>query len=399
MSNSRFSTPKSSSSSSSFLSSPPSSSMFSLPSSDEDSLPFQKFACILVQGRVGLEQGYRMGLEWYVFNISDDVEHNQAPPPPGPSPFLQAIFHPNSHEQQHIKPAVIGPSERNCCVLGSNNTLYVSGRDDLVSCFDLTNTKKSRQEFLPPMPNDVLSAHALFLGNKLYCLGGYQENKPWAMAYDLILDRWDSLVDPPHCSKRVDNIFSVAIEVPTPTIVVGSTLQPRPLQIYDVHTKCWRLHEFINKDGFYLFPRGQPVAVDSKFYWYEFNYQCLAAFDVVTNEWSLGYVPIHDSDQCLLDGEIDSPPRLAHLAGDYFCLFWGSPCQHYEPGGPLDSITSRLHCLKFRISKVHPKQGSTFRLDASILSCQSYVVPWVKTFLDGFVGDGHLDLGYNCLEV
>ena len=41
-----------------------------------------------------------MALEWYVFNISDDVEHNQAPPPPGPSPSLQAIFHPftvNSH--------------------------------------------------------------------------------------------------------------------------------------------------------------------------------------------------------------------------------------------------------------------------------------------------------------
>ncbi|XP_030940387.1 uncharacterized protein LOC115965333 [Quercus lobata] len=286
MSNSKFSTTKSSPSL--FSSSPPSSSTFSLPSSDEDSLPYQKFACILVRGS-------RMALEWYVFNISDDVEHNQAPPPPGPSPFLQAIFHPfsvNSHQQQHIKPAVIVPSGRKCSVLGSNNTLYhipghhlcASGRDDLVSRFDLTNTKKSRQEFLPPMPNGVSSAHALFLGNKLYCLGGYEENKPWAMAYDLSLDRWDSLVDPPRRPENTYNIFSVAIEVPTPTIVVGSTLQSCPLQIYDVHTKCWRLHEFINKDGFYLFPRGQPVAVDSKFYWYEFNYQCLAAFDVVTNE-------------------------------------------------------------------------------------------------------------------
>ena len=82
MSNSSFSTPKSSSSS---------SSTFSLPLSDEDSLPYQKFACILVQGS-------HMALEWYAFNISNDVEHNQAPPPPGPSPFLQAIFHPNSHQ-------------------------------------------------------------------------------------------------------------------------------------------------------------------------------------------------------------------------------------------------------------------------------------------------------------
>ncbi|KAK9989184.1 hypothetical protein SO802_029423 [Lithocarpus litseifolius] len=179
MSNSRFSTPKSSSSSSSSL---PSSSSFSLPSSDEDSLPYQKFAYILVEGS-------RMALEWYVFNISNDVEHNQAPLPPGPSPFLQAIFHPfivNSHQQQHIKPTVIVHSGRKCSILGSNNNLYHiashhffdSGCDDLVSRFDLTNTKKSRQEFLPPMPNGVSSAHALFLGNKLYCLGGYQENKP-----------------------------------------------------------------------------------------------------------------------------------------------------------------------------------------------------------------------------
>ena len=31
------------------------------------------------------------------------------------------------------------------------------------------------------------------------------------------------------------------------------------------------------------------MTVDSKFYWYTFNYQSLAAFDVVTNEWSLAY--------------------------------------------------------------------------------------------------------------
>ena len=84
MSNSRFSTPKSSSSSSSL--SPPSSSSFSLPSSDEDYFLYQKFTCILVEGS-------RMALEWYVFNISGNVEHNQAPPSPGPSPFLQVIFH------------------------------------------------------------------------------------------------------------------------------------------------------------------------------------------------------------------------------------------------------------------------------------------------------------------
>ena len=99
----------------------------------------------------------------------------------------------------------------------------------------------------------------------------------------------DSLVDPPHRPKNTHNIFSVATEVPTPTIIVGSTLESCSLQIYDVHTKCWRLHEFINKDGFYLFPNGQHMAVDSKFYWYAFNYQCLVAFDVVTNEWSLTY--------------------------------------------------------------------------------------------------------------
>ena len=79
------------------------------------------------------------------------------------------------------------------------------------------------------MPNGVSSAHALFLGNKLYCLGGYQENKPWAMAYDLSLNGWDSLVDPFDRPENSYHIFSVAIKVPTSTIMVGSTLQSYPL--------------------------------------------------------------------------------------------------------------------------------------------------------------------------
>ena len=52
------------------------------------------------------------------------------------------------------------------------------------------------------------------------------------MTYDLSLDRWDALVDPRYCPKNTHNIFSLAIEVPTPTIVVGSTLESCPLQIY-----------------------------------------------------------------------------------------------------------------------------------------------------------------------
>ena len=69
------------------------------------------------------------------------------------------------------------------------------------------------------MSNGVSSTHAHFLGNKLYCLGGYQENKTWAMAYDLSLNKWDSLVDPRCYPKNTHNIFSVAIEVLTPTIM------------------------------------------------------------------------------------------------------------------------------------------------------------------------------------
>ena len=68
------------------------------------------------------------------------------------------------------------------------------------------------------MSNGVSSAHALFLGNKIYCQGCYQENKPWVMAYDLSLNRWGSLVDPLHHPENTYNIFSVVIEVPTPTI-------------------------------------------------------------------------------------------------------------------------------------------------------------------------------------
>ena len=127
---------------------------------------------------------------------------------------------------------MIVPSGRKCSVLGSNNTLYhiaghrlcASGCDDLVSRFDPTNTKNSRQEFLPPMPNGMLLAHALFLGNKLYCLGGYQENKPWAMAYDLSLDRWDSLVDPPRRPENTYNIFFNRYRGPNPNYLLTNIL-------------------------------------------------------------------------------------------------------------------------------------------------------------------------------
>ena len=127
---------------------------------------------------------------------------------------------------------MIVPLGRKCSVLGSNNTLYhivghhlcASTRDDLVSRYDLTNIKKSRQEFLHPMPNDVSSAHTLFLGNKLYCLGGYQENKSWAMAYDLSFNRWGSLVDPPRNPENTYNIFFSSYKSPNPNYLLATIL-------------------------------------------------------------------------------------------------------------------------------------------------------------------------------
>ena len=132
-----------------------------------------------------------------------------------------------------------------------------------VAFIDLT-TPSSNWVLLPPppIPNDPLQVHALFLCNKLYCLGSYKEEKPWIVAYDPNLNQWESLPGP--SDRPIHIFFSVAIEVPSPTIIVGSTLGH--LQVYDVASKTWKLQKFENTDNeFNPFPSNSPWLLAANF--------------------------------------------------------------------------------------------------------------------------------------
>ena len=259
----------------------------------------------------------------------------------------------------------------------SNSFLYHIAKDEStgttkMAFIDLT-TPSSNWVLLPPppMPRDPLQVHALFLCNKLYCLGSYKQEKPWIVAYDPSLNQWESLPGP--SDRPIHIFFSVAIEVPSPTIIVGSNYGH--LQVYDVASKTWKLQKFENTDNeFNPFPSNQPVVVGSKFYWYEYWEHRLVGYDWLTKEWYLA--DVHNMHDC---GErFEEDLCLAHIAGDNFCLFWKS-----LPG----SDTFRIHCLKFQVAKYQPIVGSTYCLAASIFTpCQSYVFSGLKCFINGLVG-------------
>ncbi|CAL5321782.1 unnamed protein product [Camellia sinensis] len=69
-----------------------------------------------------------------------------------------------------------------------------------------------------------------------------ERQKPWAMAYDPSLNKWESLPDPSSYPIKVNSIFSAAGEFPNPCIVVGSP--GNGLQIYQVNAKKWKKREF-----------------------------------------------------------------------------------------------------------------------------------------------------------
>ena len=69
------------------------------------------------------------------------------------------------------------------------------------------------------MPNSVLEPQAFFLCGKLYCLGGHEENKPWAIAYKPTLYTCESLPEPPNRpSSQNRDLFSAAMECLRPSI-------------------------------------------------------------------------------------------------------------------------------------------------------------------------------------
>ena len=79
--------------------------------------------------------------------------------------------------------------------------------------------KRTKWDLLPQLPNSVLEPQAFFLCGKLYCLGGHEENKPWAMACKSTLNTWESLTEPPsRPSSQNCDLFSAAMEGPRPSI-------------------------------------------------------------------------------------------------------------------------------------------------------------------------------------
>ncbi|GMQ09687.1 hypothetical protein CsSME_00052971 [Camellia sinensis var. sinensis] len=86
--------------------------------------------------------------------------------------------------------------------------------------------------------------------------------------------------------------------------------------------------------------------------------------------------------------EDDTPPRLAHISGNKFCLLWVSVLPHGPMKTPesIDDCISRIHCMKLQVTIGNLDLDSKiFPLEVSILSCQSYLVPGLKFFRDGLV--------------
>ncbi|KAG5542318.1 hypothetical protein RHGRI_022004 [Rhododendron griersonianum] len=262
------------------------------------------------------------------------------------------------------------------------------------------------------MPNRVPSSSCaracLFLGDKLYHYDFQKEESSVEeeaqasgafMAYDPKLNEWESLPDPLHKWTCSSGIFSAATEDASgPCIVVGSGTEGL-LQIYFVKSKTWKEIEFCVGDIFTpnelegIF-EGPTVAVGNKLYWYvlaEFyswqhlKDQCLIQYDFVEKTWFRGSLQLHDHKSYLKEElsiyEDSRPhhfrPRLAHLGGNLFCLFWVSKLGN----------SSRLHCMKFQVITSNDSQDKNgfFPLEVSILSCQSYVVSGLKRFVDSVV--------------
>ncbi|CAL5407975.1 unnamed protein product [Camellia sinensis] len=214
-----------------------------------------------------------------------------------------------------------------------------------------------------------------------------ERQKPWVMAYNQSLNTWESLPDPPSCPVKVDSIFSAAGEFPNPCIVVGSPGDG--LQIYQVNTKKWEKQEFkiCPKFGPNVLT-GPALAVDGKLYWYSDHDLSLVGYDLVTSMWFVGNFPIHDHGEHFGVRDVDTPPRLAHLGGDMFCLLWVSvlPRRRMQISESKDDYISRLHCMKLQVTaeNFHPVNG-IIPLEVSILSCQSYLASGLKFFGGGLV--------------
>lgn len=383
----------------------------------------KKFACMLV-----LNRSTRDFLEWYAFDVSEDPNHNQRRPP-SPPPRVKKIIGTYMrhllpfHDDESIDiimnstPVPVATrrkdSELGWAILGGKDakpTLYRI-RSGSVGGVEVRNSLERiglfsdgdwDSNFVAAPPNGVslpLSlSGCLVLGEKLYFVPCSPRSPAWGMAYDPNLDEWESVIDPPYPCRPPFFVAAMGDGSPEPRIVVGSSQNHllTLLQVYYVGTNIWEEMEF---DGA---PKGlneAPVAVDNRLYWYAQDDECLVGYDIVTKMWFLGSLHLHDHSDYVdpINPMSHFPVRLAHLGGRgdqvFFCLFWVSrflprtrTVDHMVPPKREDLIT-RLHCMKFRVSinsNLSTNQGNV-PLDVSIHSCQSYLVPGERTFMDALV--------------
>ncbi|CAL5321777.1 unnamed protein product [Camellia sinensis] len=177
-------------------------------------------------------------------------------------------------------------------------------------------------------------------------------------------------------------------EFPNQCFVVGLP-EDCLLQIYHVNTQQWEIQEFKICPKFGPKVLTEPaLSVDSKLYWYSVDDHCLVGYDLVTKMWFVGNFPIHDHREHCGVLDVDTPPRLAHLGGDNFCLLWVSMLQHKSMNSSesKDNCISRLHCMKLQVTtgNIH-RESEIISLEVSILSCQSHFASGLKFFCGGLV--------------
>ncbi|KAI8571031.1 hypothetical protein RHMOL_Rhmol01G0085200 [Rhododendron molle] len=398
-----------------------------LPPEEAEEEEKQKLVCIII----AVANAYRYDkLDWYAFDVSNDPNHNQPRPsgldlplPPALSPLYTRIpdhFLPFHHDDVYGPVDQIKPIATRC----TDNEKLGNSLEciNLGSCSGhgarINGTEWKRVADLPAPVSRFPTC--LVLRGKLYCLSGLTQlarqyagvKKPWVIAYDPSVEKWEPLPDPPHLPRH-HPMFTAAIDGGGqwgPCIVVPCD---RLLQIYCVDKKCWDLKRF-DWDPIFGFPLGGfvspncnagiAVAVETKLYWYMAYEQCLVGYDLETEQWFQGHLPMHDHGDYLpgpLDSFCDrhSPPSLAHLGCDgvanKFCLSWVShlpPCPKTEEEieeeddclkeEDDDDCISRLHCLKVRVvigDNATPQTGIV-HLEVSIITCQSYSVDGTKLF-------------------
>ncbi|XP_028067032.1 uncharacterized protein LOC114269869 [Camellia sinensis] len=370
---------------------------------------------------------------WYAFQVSEDVDHNNQQLPHN-NPRLP--FHQDDYERydfgsdQFLKPILTAKllTLSGASWVIHNSSLYQFVRqwrndkkgNQLVR-IDLGNNPIAKKlDIFPQLPHALgPRIHTLVLDDKFYCLGGLEPPpSPWAMAFDPSLNQWESLPNPapfPPFPIMIKRIFSAAIHVPKPCIVVGWP-EDRVLRRYYVNTKNWVSEEFEIPKTRFFGPddlMGPALAVDRMLYWYSARdtTACLIGYDLMRKTWFMGKFNVHDYGRSYIPEHTGPPPppSLAHLGSDKFCLFWFSVVKcHPNPTTITeeDSLTKdedededeeyveeveeeslRIHCMKLRVTNGSRRlRSGIFPLEICSISCQSYLVAENATyFCDGLV--------------